>query len=197
MSYRIKFGWQPSKTLTYGAYNAAGSSVVVAAGTSLPQGASSPGYYTVVDAVVTPDDFVVVKEGTVVVGSGEIVPVVEIGGVVSAAGYVGDYKIGETLFFTFKTNGTIGSEGDGLRVYRSDDTTPVTPSLATLDDDFSSETNVHQVAITLLVSSYIVGNDYSVVLSGATIGDEVVTTIVGSFSIENRYQRPVSRYNFP
>lgn len=114
-----------------------------------------------------------------------------------SAGYVGDYKLLETVYFTFSTNKTLSSEGNGLRVYKNNETTPLTTAQATLDIDIGSESNVHSISVVLGQANYDKEEDYSVVLSGATIGGETVTSIVGTFSIENRWQAPKQRYIAP
>ena len=121
---------------------------------------------------------------------------VEVGGL-APAGYVGDYELLETVYFTFSTNKTLSSEGNGLRVFKNNETTPLTTAQATLDIDIGSESNIHSVSVVLGQANYDKEEDYSVVLSGATIGGETVTTVVGTFSIENRWQAPKHRQAAP
>ncbi len=121
---------------------------------------------------------------------------VEVGGLVPA-GYVGDYELLETVYFTFSTNKTLSSEGNGLRVFKNNETTPLTTAQATLDIDIGSESNVHSVSVVLGQANYDAEEDYNVVLSGATIGGETVTAVVGTFSIENRWQAPKHRHVAP
>ncbi len=109
------------------------------------------------------------------------------------AGYVGDYEILETVYFTFSTNKTL-TPGATLKVYKNDDTTPLTTAQATLDTNIGSEVNVHSVSVVLGQANYDKEEDYNVVLSGATVGGETVTAIVGTFSIENRWQAPKHRH---
>jgi hypothetical protein len=116
------------------------------------------------------------------------------GSVIISADYLGDFKLGETIEFTFQTADTITAPGDGIRVYNTaDNSGPIIPSGATLDDDFATESNVQQVEIVLSDSVYDRKTNYHVVLSGATIGGATVTGIVGYFSIENRYEEPKYR----
>ncbi len=100
---------------------------------------------------------------------------------VAPAGYVGDYELLETVYFDFSTNKTLSNEGNGLRVFKNNETTPLVTAQATLDIDIGSESNIHSVSVVLGQANYDKKEDYNVVLSGATIGGETVTVIVGSF----------------
>jgi hypothetical protein len=184
---RLKFGWQLNATLTYGAYEADGTEIT-AAGASLPESVTAPGYYTVIDASVAVDDVIVVKEGTDVVGFGEAVSYAGEGTItVVSADYIGDFVLNDTISFAFNTTIDIIDPGT-LKVYKTnDDSGPIIPSGAVLDEDFNSEVGVYQITIPLLAPKYEREEDYFVLLSGATIGGETVTAIVGTFSIENRW----------
>ncbi len=116
---------------------------------------------------------------------------------IAPAGYVGDYKLLETVYFTFSTNKTLSNSGNSLRVFKNNETSPLGTAQATLDIDIGSESNVHSVSIVLGQANYDKETDYNVVLSGATIGGETVTAIVGTFSIENRWQAPKHRHIAP
>jgi len=109
-----------------------------------------------------------------------------------AAGYVGDFELGETLHFAFSPIATLSPNGESIRVYKDDSDTAITTAYATLDE--IGTTNVFQVSIVLLDTSYDPHADYQVVLDGATIGTATVTAAVATFSIENRYQKPGHRY---
>ncbi len=115
--------------------------------------------------------------------------------VIIPAGYVGDYKLEETVHFAFSTTAALslpGGAGNGIRVFKDDGDTQLTTAQATLDA-VDGETNLFQVSIVLGAANYDVDSDYQVVLSGATIGGATVTAIVATFSIQNRYQAPVHR----
>jgi len=190
---RLKFGWQIGSTLTYGAYQEDGTEIT-AAGASLPESGTAPGYFTVIDAAVGLDDVVVVKEGSEVVGFGETVSAVGYGaGIVESAGYVGDYKMNETLYFTFSTSKSYTAAG-ALRVFKNNETSPLGTAQATLDRDIGSEVNIHSVSVVITEANYDKQTDYSVVISGATIGGETITAVVGTFSVENRWQSHRHRY---
>ena len=84
MANEITFGYRISATLTYGAYQPDGT-VRTAAGTGLTEtDVGVSGYYIATDASITAGDFVIVKEGTLVVGQGQYQPEV------SASGISGD-----------------------------------------------------------------------------------------------------------
>lgn len=105
------------------------------------------------------------------------------------AGYVGDYKAEEIVYFLWRTKATPSVDGT-IKVYKNDGTGEVTaPTGITDDRDFDGLTGVHLCRIDLSANSfYAVERDYSVVLNGATINGQSVTTPIGSFSIENRFQ---------
>lgn len=114
---------------------------------------------------------------------------------VISAGYIGDYKLGETLYFAFSTLKTF-SAGSDIRVYKNSDGTQLGTAQATVTRD-GLETNVHSVSIVLSDTNYDKDEDYQVVLSGATIGGETVSAVVALFSIENRWQEPKHRWITP
>lgn len=111
--------------------------------------------------------------------------------VVIPAGYIGDYRLGETLHFVFSTTETL-TPGT-VSVYKEDGSSAISPGLVTLDNNF--QTNVHQVSIVLADTSYDPDADYEVVLMAATVGGNTVTAAIATFSIQNRYQEPVHRQN--
>lgn len=111
---------------------------------------------------------------------------------VISAGFVGDYKLGETIYFNFSTTKTLSNVGNELRVYLNNASSPLGTAQATLTPDI--DTNVHNVAIVLSDANYDAKEDYQVVLSGATIGGDLITAIVGTFSIENRFKGHLHRY---
>lgn len=108
---------------------------------------------------------------------------------VRGAGYIGDYKEDDVLYFIWYTSATPSVDGT-IKVYRDDGTAEVTsPTGITDTRDFDSKTGVHHCVINLAANSfYTKERDYLVILSGATIGGGAVNTIIGTFSIENRYQ---------
>ncbi len=156
----------------------------------------TPGRYanlTSVPVILT-GDTVKIFIGGVFAGSSKFIDPASVDDTVLSAGYFGDYEINKTLTFSFSTTSDIIAVGDGIRVYKSSDDTAITPSGATLTQDFGGEANVQQVEIILSQDNYDQMADYHVVLSGATINGILITATVGSFSIENRYQEPVARH---
>lgn len=110
--------------------------------------------------------------------------------------YAGDFKLIDIVNFAFQTGAAMTSIGDGIFIYKDDDANPIIPAGATLTSNFASETNVHQVKITLN-NGYIKEADYIVVLRNAIVGGEIVTITIGLFSIENRFYRNFRRHNSP
>jgi hypothetical protein len=82
MANQINFGYVSGRTLTYGAYQPDGT-VRTAAGTSLPE-VSGTGYYTATDNNLVALDFVIVKEGSTIVGAGQYMPDVTASAVTTA-----------------------------------------------------------------------------------------------------------------
>ena len=86
---------------------------------------------------------------------------------------------GSGASITRATNGTIS-------VYKGNNTVQSTAGV-TDTEDFDSTTGVHHVRIdTSADAFYAVGNDYQVVLTGATIDGQTVNAVIARFSIENR-----------
>lgn len=107
---------------------------------------------------------------------------------------LGDLAVGATIDFTWSTNA-----GDGASITRATNGTisvykgnSLTQSVAGVTDteDFDSLTGVHHCRITTASDAtfYSAGNDFNVVLSGATIDGKVVNAPLAHFSIQNRYQ---------
>jgi len=110
---------------------------------------------------------------------------------VIAAGYVGDYKTGETVYFIWRTNAVPSAAGT-VYVYKNNGTSEAEIPTGVMDTrNFDSKTNVHLCTINLSANSfYERGKDYAVVLSGATIDGQTVYTTIATFSIENRTMLP-------
>lgn len=106
---------------------------------------------------------------------------------------LGDYLEDATVDFKWPTSdgsgGSITRATDGtVSVYKGNN---VTQSVAGVTDteDFDSTTGVHHCRINLSADAfYAIGNDYQVVLTGATIDGETVNAVLAHFSIENRFQ---------
>jgi hypothetical protein len=114
-------------------------------------------------------------------------------GKVVRAAHLGDLAEDVTLTFLFNTLGannapiTLGGT-PAVSVYKGNSTTQLAEAAA-LTVDLDSLTGTH--AVTLDLSSdafYATGENYTVVITTGTVdGDSVVGTVVGSFSIENRF----------
>lgn len=114
-------------------------------------------------------------------------------GKVVRAAHLGDLAEDVTLTFLFNTlganNAPITLAGTpAVSVYKGNSTTQLAEAAA-LTVDLDSLTGTH--AVTLDLSSdafYATGENYTVVITTGTVdGDSVVGTVVGSFSIENRF----------
>jgi len=110
------------------------------------------------------------------------------------AGYVGDYKEDETVYFPW---GTIDRSGASvnpttagtIRVYKTDGTGEVTAPTGITDTRiFDTVVGHHLCTIDLSATTfYEKGMDYSVVLAGAVIDGKTVNVVIATFSIEQRY----------
>lgn len=108
----------------------------------------------------------------------------------------GDVAAGSTVQIPFSTNAvagesvTIATNGN-IRIYKGSSTTERSSSSGvTFSEDFDSMTGAHMVAIDLSDNDdagfYAAGNNYFVVLQGATIDGKAINSWIGAFSIENR-----------
>ena len=184
----VNFGWHTGKTLTFSVYTAAG--VEREADTAMAETPASSGLYLGTPTTIEFGDNVIVKEGNVVRGHGEYgagVEAVQSG--VIPAGYVGDYKSQDSVYFFWRTKSAPTVAGT-IKVYKNDGTGEVTATTGITDDrDFDSKSNVHLCRIDLSANVfYATKRDYSVVLSAATIGGQSINIPIATFSIENRYQ---------
>lgn len=104
--------------------------------------------------------------------------------------YLGDYLAGTTVDFMWSTNGADGASitratNGTVSVYKANNTTQTTTGV-TDTEDFDSLTGIHHCRIATSDAFYATGNDYMVVLSGATIDGKSVNAVLALFSIENR-----------
>lgn len=104
--------------------------------------------------------------------------------------YLGDFKAGSILYFTWDTNDGNGASinpsiAGTISVYKDDN---VVQSVAGITDvrAFDGLVGVHNCRIDTSNVFYAAGHDYSVVLSAATIDTQVVNATLATFSIENR-----------
>lgn len=109
---------------------------------------------------------------------------------------LGDFKASSTVRFYWNTNAIAGESitratNGTIRVYKNLTTTERSSSNGITDtEDFDSLTGVHACAIDLSDNTdsgfYAAGNDYFVVLAGATIDGKTINHCLAKFSIENR-----------
>jgi hypothetical protein len=189
MANEVKVVWLTGKTLTANVFQPDGS--VRETSVSLSENATG-GLYLGDCSTIAAGDVIIAYEGTTLIGSS--VYQQQEGGIGSAAGvdpagYVGDYKYRGTVYFTWRTL-TAPSVNGTVKVYKDNGASEVTvPTGITDTRDFDSKTNVHLCTIDLSANSFYAKDaDYLVVLSGATIAGVSVNAVIGSFSIEKRYQ---------
>lgn len=114
--------------------------------------------------------------------------------------YLGDYVEDSTLDFMWSSNGADGASitratNGTISVYKGNSVTQSTAGI-TDTEDFDSLTGIHHVRIDLAADAfYATGNDYMVVLSGATIDGKSVNAVLAHFSIQNRYMRGTNGAN--
>ena len=113
------------------------------------------------------------------------------------AGNLGDYKTSLTVYFLWRTVDQGGAAVDPstagtIRVYKADGTSEVTaPTGITDTRGFDGLTGIHLCIIDLSANTfYDIKQDYSVVLTGATIDSQSVTCVIATFGIENRFSEP-------
>jgi hypothetical protein len=107
--------------------------------------------------------------------------------------YLGDYAANVTIDFKWSSNNASGASvtrtTDGqVRVYKSNGTGETTTGV-TDTEDFDSLTGIHHCRIATTDAFYATGNDYMVVLAGATIDGQTVNAVLAQFSLQNRYMR--------
>lgn len=108
--------------------------------------------------------------------------------------YLGDFPVGATVHLKWPTNGANGasitrSTDGSIRIYKNSSTTERSSSAGiTSTEDFDTLTGVHGLAIDLSENTdagfYAAGNEYQVVLAGATIDGQTVNAVLAHFSIE-------------
>lgn len=109
---------------------------------------------------------------------------------------LGDFRTGATVRLVWNTNAVAGESitratNGSIRIYKNGSTTERTSSAGITDtEDFDTLTGVHHLSIDLSdntdVGFYAAGNDYFLVLQGATIDGKTINAGLASFSIENR-----------
>lgn len=106
---------------------------------------------------------------------------------------LGDFPVNAIIRFLWATNGQDGASitratNGTIRIYKNDSTTERTSAAGITDtEDFDTQTGVHHCKIDLSDNTdagfYAAGNDYFVVLNGATIDTKSVNAPLAQFSI--------------
>lgn len=114
--------------------------------------------------------------------------------------YLGDFAASALITLMWDSRDTTGasvtrSTNGSIRIYKDDSTTQRSSSAGITDsEDFDSLTGVHHVKIDTSDDTdagfYAAGNDYFVVLEGATIDSVTVNRVLAHFSLENRLTTP-------
>ena len=109
---------------------------------------------------------------------------------------LGEFRVNATVRLMWNTNAVAGESitratNGSIRIYKNGSTTERTSSAGITDtEDFDTLTGVHHLSIDLSDNTdagfYAAGNDYFVVLQGATIDGKTINAALASFSIENR-----------
>ncbi|MFO7664812.1 MAG: hypothetical protein R6X18_19790 [Chloroflexota bacterium] len=107
--------------------------------------------------------------------------------------YLGDYQANATIDFMWSSNDADGASvsratNGEVRVYKANGTAETTTGV-TDTEDFDGLTGIHHCRIATTDAFYATGNDYMVVLAGATIDGQAVNAVLAHFSIRNRYMR--------
>jgi hypothetical protein len=107
--------------------------------------------------------------------------------------YFGDIAENETIHIPFNTYNSSGASvtftGTTIKVYKDNATATEVTTGVTLSKDHDGITGAHLVTIVTTDAFYATGSDYSVMLQAATIDSQTVNSVIGEFSIENRYMR--------
>lgn len=104
---------------------------------------------------------------------------------------LGNYAEDATIHFMWSTNDANGASitratNGTVSVYKAANTTQTTTGI-TDGEDHDSLTGIHMVTVDTSDAFYATGNDYMVVLSGATIDGQTVNAVLARFSIEKRF----------
>ena len=111
--------------------------------------------------------------------------------------YLGDFSEDATVYIPFNTfssddpsaSVTITNLVDAdIKVHKDGSVTDIVTDGATVAIDFDTVTGNHLITIDTSASAdYSIGSDYLVRIEGTTVDAGTINAIVGSFSIENRY----------
>jgi len=111
--------------------------------------------------------------------------------------HLGNLVFGQIIDFKFPTHKADGTPitlagTPVVKVYKGNATNTEVSTGVTLTVDFDGVTGLNHVRIdTSAAAFYAVGNDYSVVITTGTVdGISVVSTVLATFSIENRFIEP-------
>ena len=113
--------------------------------------------------------------------------------------YLGDFAEDATIYIPFNTFDSNNPQASvtattliasDLYVHKDGSVANLVTDGATIAIDFDGITGNHLITIDTSVSAdYAIGSDYFVRIEGATVDAGNINAIIGSFSIENRYDQ--------
>jgi hypothetical protein len=193
MANEIKQLWLKGKTLSADVFQPDGSEREFAITPLSENAGTDVSLYTGNCSTIQAGDLIAISDSNNrLIGGGEykqLVLGVGAGSAIEPAGYVGDYKKGEVVTFSWHTNISLSTNGT-IKVYKKDSNDEVAVPTGISDDrDFDSKTGAHRCSIDLAAnpSFYIKKRDYLVVLTDAAVYGVAANAIIGIFSIEDRW----------
>ena len=102
------------------------------------------------------------------------------------AGYVGDYKLEEIVYFIWQTK-VAPSVAGTIKIYRDDVTGAITTGI-TDDRNFAGLSNVNLCTVDLSAdAAFSIKRDFAVVVDDITLDGQTADILIASFSVQNRY----------
>jgi hypothetical protein len=116
------------------------------------------------------------------------------------ADYLGDYRRSAILYVPWSSNNSLGaavtpSSAGTVVVYKNNSTTETSVGVTAHTTGFDALVGINLITIdsSASVNFYAPGNDFHVMLSGASIDGAFVNAALGTFSIENRFMGEIRR----
>ena len=188
MSENLRLSYPKSTTITCKAFYDNGAGSLSKRGTDVVLTEDTTYVYSgAADAGWVAGDMLVYFDATIPVDAEEFLPTglsgATSGGGVISAGYLGNYKLGETIYFMWgvTSTATLGT----VLVYKNT-TTP--GSAAGVDNNLLSGSTVMYICSidTSADAFYAAKRDYNVVVEDITIDGVTSDAVIATFSIDNR-----------
>lgn len=116
------------------------------------------------------------------------------------ADYLGDFRRNALIYVPWASNNSLGNastptSAGTVVVYKNASTTETSVGVTGHSIGFDSVVGVNLITVDSSASAafYAPGNDFSVILSGASIDGAFVNAALGAFSIENRFMGEIRR----